>query len=143
MIDQLDDVVGISLLISVCIFFSSVTLSIRSKNLKLIKKESTRTSRKELEPVMLQIHQSADISETTHLLNEDLLIGRASESHIRITDSYTSNIHARIYKEKNLTFVEDLHSTNGTFVNKNRITRPQVLKCGDTIQIGEITMEIK
>jgi pSer/pThr/pTyr-binding forkhead associated (FHA) protein len=67
-----------------------------------------------------------------------LLIGRSEEANIRIDyDNFCSRKHALLFWENNRCVLKDLESTNGTFVNYERINKPTVIKEGDIISLGE------
>ena len=67
-----------------------------------------------------------------------ILIGRSDEANIRIGyDDFCSRRHAVLYWEDNLCYIEDLDSTNGTFVNDRRIHGKIELKKGDIIGLGD------
>ncbi|MFW5714536.1 MAG: FHA domain-containing protein, partial [Brevefilum sp.] len=68
---------------------------------------------------------------------EELLLGRDMENDIAISDPEVSRRHARFYLENSNIYVEDLGSTNGTFLNGERISSPQQLRPGDVITLGE------
>ena len=59
-----------------------------------------------------------------------------------LQDSYASNRHARIYYRDGQWFIEDLNSTNGTFIDNNRLTTAQLLELGMVVRIGQTTMEL-
>jgi diguanylate cyclase (GGDEF)-like protein len=64
-------------------------------------------------------------------------LGRKPDNDIVIVDESASRIHAEFFCHANLLVVDDLKSTNGTFVNRERITEPRVLRKGDQIRIGQ------
>ena len=64
-------------------------------------------------------------------------LGRKPDNDIVIVDESASRTHAELYCKANLLVVYDLKSTNGTFVNRERITEPHVLRTGDQIRIGQ------
>lgn len=67
-----------------------------------------------------------------------ILIGRSDEANIRIGyDNFCSRRHALLSWEKSTCFIEDLNSTNGTFVNNTRIDGKAELKNGDIIGLGD------
>jgi hypothetical protein len=66
-----------------------------------------------------------------------LVIGRALACEITIEDSYASGRHARLYDRDGNVYIEDLNSTNGTYVNGARVSAQQLLRPGDTIRIGD------
>lgn len=65
----------------------------------------------------------------------ELNIGRAVDNDVRITDSTVSSHHARIFTYLNSSYIEDLKSSNGTFINGKRIEK-HILRPGDTLQVG-------
>ena len=77
-------------------------------------------------------------------LGDELVIGRASKCNLVLDDTYVSQVHARIYpKDEGQLMVEDLGSTNGTYLNRRRITAPAELQRGDQVKIGKTVMEFK
>lgn len=67
----------------------------------------------------------------------EITIGREGTSTITINDVEVSRKHARLDLRGNLYVIQDLGSTNGTFVNGQRVTGPQVLNPGDSVSLGE------
>lgn len=63
-------------------------------------------------------------------------IGRAEDADIIINDPFISSKHALIFKRGSKLVIQDLHSTNGTFLNSKKITRPLRLKENDEITLG-------
>ncbi|MDH5407024.1 MAG: FHA domain-containing protein [Gammaproteobacteria bacterium] len=76
------------------------------------------------------------------ILHDQVSIGRNIDNDIHIDDSTISNHHARIFIESSESYIEDMGSTNGTYVNGHRIKRHH-LKPGDTIMIGQHRLELK
>ena len=76
-------------------------------------------------------------------LGEELTIGRAEKCHIMVDDTYVSQVHARIYANGETYVVEDLGSTNGTYLNRRRITSPEELSRGDRVKIGKTVLEMR
>ena len=76
-------------------------------------------------------------------LDGTLQVGRAEACQIRLPDTYASSFHARIYSRDGSWFVEDLGSTNGTYLNQRRVTAPAELRAGDRIRIGKSTLELR
>jgi pSer/pThr/pTyr-binding forkhead associated (FHA) protein len=54
-----------------------------------------------------------------------------------------STFHARIFNRDGSWFVEDLGSTNGTYLNQRRVTSPVELRTGDRVKLGKTTLELK
>lgn len=76
-------------------------------------------------------------------LDDNLTVGRAPECDLTIDDTYASQQHARVFARNGAWYVEDLGSTNGTFVNEQRLAAPAQLTPGDTIRIGTTTLELR
>lgn len=81
--------------------------------------------------------------QSVDLVPPETLMGRDAGCHVTIPDSSVSSRHARIYHSDGEWYVEDLGSTNGTFVNDRPLTRPVVLRPGDTVSIGRSTLEAR
>lgn len=75
-------------------------------------------------------------------LSDELTVGRAAGCGVRIDDAYTSNIHARLFRRDSALWVEDLGSTNGTWVNAERVEAPVKLSRGDVLQVGGTVLEV-
>lgn len=76
-------------------------------------------------------------------LGAEITMGRAAGCVVQITDdSYISSLHARVFHDVDgRAQVEDLGSTNGTYLNGERLARPQHLRSGDRIQLGGTILE--
>jgi pSer/pThr/pTyr-binding forkhead associated (FHA) protein len=72
-----------------------------------------------------------------------LNIGRGESCQIQVSDTYVSAAHARIYRSDGSWYVEDLGSTNGTYLNQRRVTTPAELRAGDRVRVGKTTLELK
>ena len=67
----------------------------------------------------------------------DLVLGRGDRAEIRLEDPFASSRHARIFLQGNAVVIEDLGSTNGTYLNEELLQGPQPLHPGDRIRIGD------
>lgn len=76
-------------------------------------------------------------------LAQELVIGRGDKCHLILDDSYVSQVHARIFPRGGGVVVEDLGSTNGTYLNRKRINAPSELQRGDKVKIGRTVMELR
>lgn len=75
--------------------------------------------------------------------DNEIFIGRGKLAQIRLQhDESVSNIHARIFRKEEKWWVEDLQSTNGTFLNEEPIVTPTIIVAGDQITCGKTTIEI-
>ena len=70
-------------------------------------------------------------------IGRGLTIGRSSDSAIQITDSFASGRHARVELRNGVAQLEDLRSTNGTYLNGQRVEGEIDLRAGDLIRIGD------
>lgn len=76
-------------------------------------------------------------------LDGTLQVGRADACQVRLPDTYASSFHARIFSRDGSWYVEDLGSTNGTYLNQRRITAPAELRAGDKVRIGKTTLDFR
>jgi pSer/pThr/pTyr-binding forkhead associated (FHA) protein len=75
--------------------------------------------------------------------DNEIFIGRDALAQIRLQhDEAVSNIHARIFRKEGNWWIEDLQSTNGTFLNEDPVITPTIIVSGDQITCGETTIEI-
>lgn len=77
------------------------------------------------------------------LESTQITIGRAPDSTLVIDDDYASSRHARVYPAEGSWIVEDLGSTNGTWIDRTRITTPTVLAVGAPLRVGRTTLQIQ
>ncbi|CAH0212332.1 MULTISPECIES: FHA domain-containing protein [unclassified Microbacterium] len=75
---------------------------------------------------------------------EAMTIGRSSESGLVIRDDYTSSHHARLLLRGDTWAIQDLDSTNGTFLGGKRLgSAPAPISIGDTVKVGATTFELR
>ncbi|MGM1029179.1 MAG: FHA domain-containing protein FhaB/FipA [Actinomycetota bacterium] len=72
-----------------------------------------------------------------------LTIGRSSGSGLQIKDDYTSSAHAKVVRWRDQWMVQDLGSTNGTYVDGKRITEATPVRVGSSVRIGTTTFELR
>ena len=94
-------------------------------------------------PTHVVIVEGGNKGETVSLDEAPLLIGRGSDAAIRLDDDYVSTRHARIAASGDQWFVEDLGSTNGTFVGTVRITQPTTITMGTQVRVGKTILELR
>jgi pSer/pThr/pTyr-binding forkhead associated (FHA) protein len=76
-------------------------------------------------------------------VGEEVTIGRAPGCSVPLAnDTFVSQLHARIYVREGRPFVEDLGSTNGTFLNRTRLHQTMPLHRGDRVQVGQTVLEV-
>lgn len=73
-----------------------------------------------------------------------LTVGRASQNDVELSgDEFASSRHARLEPRRDGVWIEDVGSTNGTYINGVRLTRPRKLAAGDIIRIGETDLRFE
>ncbi|NFO13684.1 FHA domain-containing protein [Clostridium botulinum] len=92
---------------------------------------------------ILKPGESSDLKEGSVIpIRNDLTIGRKEENSISLSDQHVSGNHARVFVRNTGLFIEDLNSTNGTYVNGNKIKGKQKLSNKDEIRIGTSTFKV-
>ena len=77
-------------------------------------------------------------------IDGEATVGRAGGCAILLdADTFVSQLHARVFRRDGGIFVEDLGSTNGTFLNGRKVTSPVTVRKGDRVQFGRTTMEVR
>jgi len=100
-----------------------------------------RKGRKATEPHLLVLEPAAQRGRTFPL-GQELTVGRAAGCQVTLDDTYVSQLHARVFARDGQYLVEDLGSTNGTYLNRARVTGAMVMKRGDRLQVGNTVMEL-
>lgn len=93
-------------------------------------------------PQLVVIDPADQRGRAYHLGNE-ASIGRAAGCQITVDDTYVSQIHARVFARDGQWLVEDLGSTNGTWMNRQKVAGPMMLKVGDRVQVGNTVLELR
>lgn len=94
-------------------------------------------------PTQLVIVEGGNKGEAVSLEEAPLLIGRGNDAAIRLDDDYVSTRHARIANSGEQWFVEDLGSTNGTYVGASRISQATAIQLGTQVRIGKTILELR
>jgi hypothetical protein len=81
--------------------------------------------------------------QTIELADAPVTIGRAPESTLVLTDDYASSHHARLVQRDGQWHIEDLGSTNGTYLDKTKVTRPTPVPPGAKVRIGKTVLELR
>ena len=76
-------------------------------------------------------------------LRDSVTIGRAASCDLVVSDNYVSNVHARIFAKDGAYWLEDLGSTNGTYVNRGKVNVPVAIGPGDEVRVGKATLELR
>jgi len=91
----------------------------------------------------LVVVEPADQRGRAYPLGNEASIGRAAGCQITVDDTYVSQIHARVFTRDGQWLVEDLGSTNGTWMNRQRVSGPMVVQRGDRVQVGNTVLELR
>ncbi|WP_319052977.1 FHA domain-containing protein FhaB/FipA [Streptomyces europaeiscabiei] len=95
-------------------------------------------------PTKLVVTEGTLTGTTVALQGQTISLGRAHDSTIVLDDDYASSRHARIYPDRDGQWiVEDLGSTNGTYLDRNRLTTPTPIPLGAPIRIGKTVIELR
>jgi pSer/pThr/pTyr-binding forkhead associated (FHA) protein len=101
------------------------------------------TSRKGRTPKSVAIIGDGGGKLDTVRLTGQVQVGRADACQIKLDDTYVSTFHARIFNRDGAWFVEDLGSTNGTFLNQRKVSGASELRAGDRVKVGRTTLELR
>ncbi|HET6849402.1 MAG TPA: FHA domain-containing protein [Gaiellales bacterium] len=143
MVEQLLLVLQVAFVVLLYLFIWRV-VRVASRDLSVGQESMILTPVRPIEQVQrpfgsLVVTESPELEVGTRLeVSRDLIAGRDISSDVAVpADGYASARHARFHRGAEADMVEDLHSTNGTFVNGERLTGSQRLRPGDVITIGQ------
>lgn len=95
-------------------------------------------------PTRLHVDQGKGRQQEFELTGDVLSVGRAADSTILIDDDYASTRHAQIHlDQQGRWIVNDLQSTNGTWVNGTRISEPTIITTADVVRIGRTQLRLE
>ena len=94
-------------------------------------------------PTKLQVVSGPNAGQSVPLGDTPILLGRGTDAAIRLDDDYVSTRHARFATNGEQWFVEDLGSTNGTYLGSQRITSPIPIGIGIAVRLGKTIVELQ
>ena len=94
-------------------------------------------------PVIVIVRSQEGKKVASKKLKTPMRIGRDEACELRPDDTYLSAFHARLYPQNGSWFVEDLGSTNGTYLNQQRLSGPVELHAGDSVRVGSTILEMR
>ena len=94
-------------------------------------------------PTQVVIVDGPSAGQSVSLDEVPILIGRGPDAAIRLDDDYVSTRHARIGSSGDTWYVEDLGSTNGTYIGSQRLTQATAIQLGTQVRVGKTTLELK
>jgi pSer/pThr/pTyr-binding forkhead associated (FHA) protein len=93
-------------------------------------------------PTKLAVVEPKEQAGRVYALGDELTVGRAAGCQVALaSDSYVSQLHARVFTRDGQLYVEDLGSTNGTYLNRKKVSGPMLVRRGDRLQIGKTVLE--
>jgi len=98
---------------------------------------------KKSEPRQLLVTGGPLQGTTINLTETPITIGRANDATLVVTDDYASSRHARLFPQDGQWIVEDLGSTNGTYLDRSKVTRPTPVPLGVPIRVGKTVIELR
>ncbi|MBO0841738.1 MAG: FHA domain-containing protein [Nocardioides sp.] len=106
------------------------------------KSPAARTPRRGV-PTHVAVTTGSNAGITVPLSQAPIVIGRGGDAQIVLDDDYVSTRHARIGVSGDQWFVEDLGSTNGTYIGSVRINQPTAISLGTQVRIGKTILELR
>ena len=94
-------------------------------------------------PSALHVISGANQGQSVPLGEGPILLGRGTDAAIRLDDDYVSTRHARFATNGEQWFVEDLGSTNGTYIGSQRVTTPVPVGLGIQVRVGKTVVELR
>src|ERR1039458_4768044 len=95
------------------------------------------------EPQRLLVTAGALAGTSLGLTEQQITIGRANDATLVLNDDYASSRHARLFPQDGQWIVEDLGSTNGTYLDRQKVTQPTPVPAGVPIRIGKTVLELR
>lgn len=94
-------------------------------------------------PQQLLVTAGALAGTSLNLSDQQITIGRADDATLVLSDDYASTRHARLFPQDGQWLVEDLGSTNGTYLDRQKVTGPTPVPVGVPIRIGKTVLELR
>ena len=101
------------------------------------------SSRGKRPPSSVVVHGPDGAKPSTVRLADPTDVGRSSSCAITVDDTYVSQRHARFFARDGGWYVEDMGSTNGTYLNDQRVTQPAEVHAGDVVRLGKTVLELR
>ena len=95
-------------------------------------------------PEKLVINEPAELHGVEFPLADEMTVGRAAGCGVALPDdTFVSQLHARVFRRDGDFYIEDLGSTNGTYLNGKKVSAASVMRKGDRVQVGRTSMELQ
>ncbi len=112
------------------------------RSLRTLRGNGTADGNSAPQPTALVVRSPLSAQGERHLLADALTIGRDPDCDVIIDDSYSSQVHARLYRDGSQHLLEDLGSTNGTYLNRQKVGNATAVRIGDFVQVGSTVFEV-
>ncbi|MGW8251121.1 MAG: FHA domain-containing protein [Anaerolineales bacterium] len=130
---------ALRILMVICLYaILGAAIYIFWQNLQL---QTNRMVKKFIPPLTLY-HQEEESTIDYHFTSTEITIGRDPACDCILNDSTVSALHARLTYRQGQWWVEDLRSTNGTFLNQEGVFTPLVLTSGDQLRCGQVLLSV-
>jgi hypothetical protein len=94
-------------------------------------------------PRFLVVTEGALAGMSIDLADQQITMGRSNDATLVLNDDYASTYHARVFPQDGQWLVEDLGSTNGTYLDRQKVSRPTLVPVGVPIRIGKTVLELR
>lgn len=102
-----------------------------------------RKGRRASAPGQLVIVEPPDQRGEAFQLADEITVGRGAGCGVYVDDTFASTLHARVFRREGQLYVEDLGSTNGTWINRKRVHGPVPIHKGDRLKVGNTVLEVR
>lgn len=123
------------------LFFARV-LRVASVQARPVQEAPTEGRRRRNRPLGLEFLEPLDQKGERIDIDVAIIIGRSPDCDVSLQDTYLSSRHARVANDSGDLTVEDLGSTNGTYVNEQLVKGRILLERGDVVQVGGVLFEV-
>ena len=94
-------------------------------------------------PALLVVVDGPDAGREVALSEQPVTFGRGGDTTVELTDDYVSTAHARFFRDEGRWYVEDLGSTNGTYVDGARVRVPTPVAVGVPVRLGKTVLDVR
>jgi hypothetical protein len=130
------------LVMVVAVLFFLRVLRLASVQARPIEERSTERRRRKSATLVLEYIEPLDMAGERIDVDQAITIGRSAECDVQLQDTYLSSRHARVANDDGELSVEDLGSTNGTYVNQELVKGRVLIERGDIVQVGGVLFEV-
>jgi pSer/pThr/pTyr-binding forkhead associated (FHA) protein len=130
------------LVMVVAVLFFLRVLRVASVQARPIEERTSERRRRRSASLALEYIEPLDLAGERIDIDRAVTIGRSSECDVQLQDTYLSSRHARVANDDGELSIEDLGSTNGTYVNQELVKGRVLIERGDIVQVGGVLFEV-